>query len=390
MRIFNHYEEFCCKRPAGAAAGVSSICGVELGAGAGLAEAKFGLGWAEISRRHTGPRVRALRLGKNCAASAPYVVRDASVPGRPPAQSLPQARPPWRAGGGGGRSGDRRDGGPGRDWSQMEPIEEWLQTLGLPQYAPTFVEADIDPSVLPDLTEADLERLGVTLGHRKKLLRAIAARSEGATKAPPAPAAAAVREAERRQVTVMFCDLVGSTALSVRLDPEDLREVIGAYHRGVAEAVRRFDGFVAKYMGDGVLVYFGYPAAHEDDAERAVRAGLALTDAVPGLAAPEPLQVRIGNRDRPRGGRRPRRRGRGPGARDRRRDAEPRCPPSGVGRTRHGGDRRRHAPAARRSFQPACARPARAQGLCRAGRGLGGRGRLGCREPVRNRSAAAG
>src|SRR5215469_17079402 len=126
----------------------------------------------------------------------------------------------------------------------MEPIEKWLQTLGLPQYGPAFIEADIDLSVLPDLTEADLERLGVTLGHRKKLLRAIAALDESPTKAPPAAAAAAARlpnppplgldpgivgegtvgaEAERRQVTVMFCDLVGSTALSARLDPEDLR-----------------------------------------------------------------------------------------------------------------------------------------------------------------------
>jgi class 3 adenylate cyclase len=173
----------------------------------------------------------------------------------------------------------------------MEPIEEWLQTLGLPQYAPAFIAADIDLSVLPDLTEANLERLGVTLGHRKKLLRAIAALAEAA---PTAPGAAAAREAERRQVTVMFCDLVRSTALSARLDPEDLREVIGRYHACVAQTVSRFDGFVAKYMGDGVLVYFGYPQAHEDDAEQAVRAGLALLDAVGELEAPGPLQLRVG------------------------------------------------------------------------------------------------
>ncbi len=110
----------------------------------------------------------------------------------------------------------------------------------------------------------------------------------------PAPPAAPLAEAERRQLTVMFCDLVGSTALSARLDPEELREVIGAYHRCVAEAVRRFDGFVAKYMGDGVLVYFGYPRAHEDDAERAVRAGLAVVEAVRGIGAADPLEVRIG------------------------------------------------------------------------------------------------
>jgi class 3 adenylate cyclase len=176
----------------------------------------------------------------------------------------------------------------------MEPIEEWLQTLGLPQYGPAFVEADIDPSVLPDLTEADLERLGVTLGHRKRLLRAIAALAEAAPTAPPIPAAAAGREAERRQVTVMFCDLVGSTALSARLDPEDLREVIGRYRACVTQTASGFDGFVAKYMGDGVLVYFGYPQAHEDDAEQAVRAGLALVNAVGALEAPGRLQLRIG------------------------------------------------------------------------------------------------
>jgi class 3 adenylate cyclase/predicted ATPase len=176
----------------------------------------------------------------------------------------------------------------------MEPIEEWLQALGLPQYARAFIEADIDPSVLPDLTEADLERLGVTLGHRKKLLRAIAALPEAAPAAPPAPAAAAARQPERRQVTVMFCDLVGSTDLSTRLDPEDLREIIGRYHACVAETANRCDGFVAKYMGDGVLVYFGYPQAHEDDAEQAIRAGLALVNAIGELAAPGPLQLRIG------------------------------------------------------------------------------------------------
>ena len=121
--------------------------------------------------------------------------------------------------------------------------------------------------------------------------------------------------AERRQLTVMFCDLVGSTALASRLDPEDLRDVIGAYHRCVAETVRRFDGFVAKYMGDGVLVYFGYPTAHEDDAERAVRAGLALVDAVghlpaAGGAAAGPYR----HRDRAGRGRRSHRSRRRPGA----------------------------------------------------------------------------
>src|SRR5438105_4534110 len=178
----------------------------------------------------------------------------------------------------------------------MQSVVQWLEGLGLGQYAAAFVQADIDLAVLPDLGEADLAQLGVTLGHRKKLLRAIAALSETATKEPPRSAIelSAAREAERRQLTVMFCDLVGSTALASRLDPEDFREVIGSFQRRAAETVARFDGFVAKYMGDGVLVYFGYPHAHEDDAEQAVRAGLALIDAVGELQAPERLQLRIG------------------------------------------------------------------------------------------------
>jgi class 3 adenylate cyclase len=119
----------------------------------------------------------------------------------------------------------------------------------------------------------------------------------GAVEAPPAPtpAPAAPVEAERRQLSVMFCDLVGSTPLATRYDPEDLREIVGVYHRCVADTVARFSGFVAKYMGDGVLIYFGYPEAHEDDAERAVRAGLVVIDAVSQLAAPEPLNVRLGS-----------------------------------------------------------------------------------------------
>ena len=147
-----------------------------------------------------------------------------------------------------------------------------------------FVEHEITLSILPDLTDADLKELGVSaLGHRRLLLRAIA-ELDGVEKRTPTHATAATAtvipeqrdSAERRQVTVMFSDLVGSTALSARMDPEDLREVISAYQKCVAETVQRFGGFVAKYMGDGVLVYFGYPQAHEDDAERAVRAGLEL------------------------------------------------------------------------------------------------------------------
>ncbi|WP_247517018.1 adenylate/guanylate cyclase domain-containing protein [Bradyrhizobium sp. 190] len=177
----------------------------------------------------------------------------------------------------------------------------WLRRLGLEQYEAAFRENAISEKVLPNLTAEDLKDLGVGMvGHRRMLLDAIAAlRAETSAPTPlcDAPLAidkAAKDTAERRQITVMFSDLVGSTALSARLDPEDLREVISAYQRCVAETVRRCGGFVAKYMGDGVLIYFGYPAAHEDDAERAVRSGLALIDAVATLPAPEPLQVRIG------------------------------------------------------------------------------------------------
>ena len=160
----------------------------------------------------------------------------------------------------------------------LQPIADWLQKLGLGQYAQRFTENEIDVSVLRHLTDQDLKDMGVPLGHRRKILAAI---SEAAGTTAPAEPAAEVAltppdTAERRQVTVMFSDLVGSTALSARMDPEDLREVISAYQKCVAETVQRFGGFVAKYMGDGVLVYFGYPQAHEDDAERAVRAGLEL------------------------------------------------------------------------------------------------------------------
>jgi class 3 adenylate cyclase len=157
----------------------------------------------------------------------------------------------------------------------MQEIAEWLEKLGMSEYTQRFAANDIDFAVLPELTDQDLEKIGVaSLGHRRKLLRAIA-NLEGAQNnvAVASIAAATVvtrpaYSAERRQVTVMFSDLVGSTALSARMDPEDLREVISTYQKCVAETVQRFGGFVAKYMGDGVLVYFGYPQAHEDDAER--------------------------------------------------------------------------------------------------------------------------
>src|SRR6516162_4735020 len=178
----------------------------------------------------------------------------------------------------------------------MQQIADWLKTLGLTQYAQAFADNDIDFSVLGYLTDQDLEKIGVSLGHRRKILAAIAG-LVGAVSAAPKLALTEGKPqdaAERRQLTVMFTDLVGSTALSTKLDPEDLRSVIGAYHKCVAETVARFDGLVAKYMGDGVLVYFGYPQAHEDDAERAVRAGLALVGAVGQVESPEHLQVRVG------------------------------------------------------------------------------------------------
>src|SRR5207248_10842092 len=175
-------------------------------------------------------------------------------------------------------------------------IGEWLRSLGLERYEPAFRENEIDSQALRRLTVEDLKDLGVVLGsHRRKLLDAIPVLGDApAAPTAEAPIVARRADAERRQLTVMFCDLVGSTALSLRFDPEDLREVIGAYHRCVSGTVARFDGFVAKFMGDGVLVYFGYPQAHEDDAERAVRAGLAVVDAVGRLSAPEALQARIG------------------------------------------------------------------------------------------------
>ena len=184
----------------------------------------------------------------------------------------------------------------------MQQIAVWLEKLGMSEYAERFTENRVDFSVLPDLTDQDLEKLGVLLGDRRKMLRAIV-NLEATEKSAPAITVAAPASAvpvglhdtaERRQVTVMFSDLVGSTALSARMDPEDLREVISAYQKCIAETVGRFGGLVAKYMGDGVLIYFGYPQAHEDDTERAVRAGLELVMTVSDLKTHEPLQTRVG------------------------------------------------------------------------------------------------
>jgi class 3 adenylate cyclase/tetratricopeptide (TPR) repeat protein len=183
-------------------------------------------------------------------------------------------------------------------------VAGWLRSLGLERYEAAFRENEINERVLPSLTQEDLKEIGVgPVGHRRMLLQAIAALradTDGNTpsadlaKTSSAPNGSPEDRAERRQVTVMFSDLVGSTALSARMDPEDLREVISAYQRSVAETVGRFGGFVAKYMGDGVLVYFGYPQAHEDDAERAVRAGVELVAAIRDLKTHAALQTRVG------------------------------------------------------------------------------------------------
>ena len=174
-------------------------------------------------------------------------------------------------------------------------VGAWLRDLGLGQYESIFRESEIEADVLPDLTEADLEKLGLPLGPRKQLLKAIASICD-ANKARDDAGRAPEDAAERRQLTVMFCDLAGSTALSARLDPEDMRQVIRTYQDTCSGVIARFDGFVAKFMGDGNSAYFGFPRAHEDDAERAVRAGLEIACVVAALQtlAGEKLHVRIG------------------------------------------------------------------------------------------------
>jgi class 3 adenylate cyclase/tetratricopeptide (TPR) repeat protein len=188
----------------------------------------------------------------------------------------------------------------------MAKVNKWLEDLGLARYVELFAQNHIDLDVLPDLSEADLTQLGVTLGDRKRLMRAIARLSDAAV--PPArsrqehPSASTAPatpggDAERRHLTVMFCDMVGSTALSARLDPEDLREVIRRYREACGEVIGRFEGYVGDYAGDGIIVYFGFPQAHEDDARRAVQAGLEIVEAVQALNAKIPdvdIGVRVG------------------------------------------------------------------------------------------------
>src|SRR5919106_2609992 len=181
---------------------------------------------------------------------------------------------------------------------QMD-VSTWLRDLGLEDYLEAFQANDIDAEVLPRLTADDLIALGIaSIGHRRKLLDGIAALNQGSAPAAAEPNAAAVQplEAERRQLTVLFCDLVSSTELAARLDPEDLREVMRAYQAACANVVGRFEGHVARFLGDGVVVYFGWPRAHEDNAERAVLAGLQLVQNVARLE-PRPgvrLQARVG------------------------------------------------------------------------------------------------
>src|SRR5262249_5328629 len=174
----------------------------------------------------------------------------------------------------------------------------WLRELGLGRYEPAFIENAIDSDVLPELTEDDLKKLGIPLGDRKRLIKAIRAMSAGSPSAFVTSAVGRDEQsaAERRHLTVMICDLVGSTALSARLDPEDMRAVMDAYHAACARIVQVYDGFLGDFRGDGILAYFGYPRAHEDDAERTVRAALDIITAVAELEthAAEPLAVRIG------------------------------------------------------------------------------------------------
>jgi len=179
----------------------------------------------------------------------------------------------------------------------MIDFAQWLEQQGLGKYAELLAENEVDFEVLPELTEADLEKIGLALGPRKKLLKAI--RELDLSQVAVSPNESALQslpsgEAERRQLTVMFADLVGSTELSQKLDPEDLREINRTYLSATTATIEKYDGYVARYMGDGVLAYFGYPRAHEDDAERALRAGMELTDTVSKLEADVTLAVRVG------------------------------------------------------------------------------------------------
>ena len=190
-----------------------------------------------------------------------------------------------------------------REQGAMMSVGDWLRNLGLQQYEAIFIEHAIDIDVLPELTESDLEKLGVLLGDRKRFIKAVKILRGSSPSivdtghAPnPKPSISSNQAEERRHLTVMICDLVDSTALSARLDPEDMRAVMDAYHGACARITRFYDGFLADFRGDGILAMFGYPQAHEDDAERTVRAGLDIAAAVARLKTPAvtPLAVRIG------------------------------------------------------------------------------------------------
>jgi predicted ATPase/class 3 adenylate cyclase len=179
----------------------------------------------------------------------------------------------------------------------MANLQQWLEAIGLGQYAELLADNGIDVDILPDLDEHDLEQLGFPVGHRKRLLKATAAvrsaarASESYSEIQPLAGA----KAERRHLTVLFCDMVGSTALSARLDPEDLQQILHEYQGCCSKAIRRYGGYVARFMGDGVMAYFGFPTAHEDDAERAVNAALEIVGLVSAQTGPtHRLEIRIG------------------------------------------------------------------------------------------------
>jgi class 3 adenylate cyclase len=188
--------------------------------------------------------------------------------------------------------------------SQVCNVREWLEANGFARFADTFEENEIDGEALVELTEEHLKDFGIALGPRLKLLKAIELLRRASNEEAPAPVQTRkpgslgqrVPEAERRQLTVLFCDLVGSTELATQLDPEDLRELMRTYQAACAEVIGRFEGHLAKYLGDGVVAYFGWPQAHEDDAERAVRAGLVLVETISRIeaAADQRLSARLG------------------------------------------------------------------------------------------------
>src|ERR1700733_1797390 len=180
----------------------------------------------------------------------------------------------------------------------MSDFKLWLQSVGLEKYGEVFASHDIDLTVIPDLTEQDLEKLGLSLGHRRKFIAAAAklraaAPAVASTPDQPSPQTAPV---ERRQVTVVFIDLVGSTALGSKLYPEDLIRLLRQYREACVAVIGKYDGFIAQYLGAGILVYFGFPQAQEHAAERAVRAALEIVETVGQLKQPDgpPLQCRLG------------------------------------------------------------------------------------------------